>query len=72
MNSNKLVINPDKTHLMVMGSRKHAAKRKEVSLLAEGFVIKPSETEKLLGGQLHQVLNGINIFEITRGPCLGS
>ena len=56
MNSNKLVINPDKTHLMVMGSRKHASKRKEVSLLAEGFVIKPSETEKLLGGQLHQGL----------------
>ena len=56
MNANKLVINPDKTHLMVMGSKKHVSKRREVSMLAGGFVIKPSESEKLLGGQLHQGL----------------
>ena len=56
MNANKLVINPDKTHLMVMGSRKHTAKRKQVSMMAGDFIIKPSETEKLLGGQLHHGL----------------
>ena len=56
MNANKLVINPDKTHLMVMGSKKHVAKRKQVSMMAGDFIIKPSETEKLLGGQLHQGL----------------
>ena len=55
MNSNKLVINPDKTHLMVMASRNNK-KRVEVSLQAGEYTIKPSETEKLLGGQLHQSL----------------
>jgi hypothetical protein len=56
MNANKLVINPDKTHLMVMASKKNTAKRKEVSMMAGGFIIKPTESEKLLGGQLHQSL----------------
>ena len=32
MNSNKLVINPEKTHLMVMGSRKHRNKRRNVRM----------------------------------------
>ena len=54
MNSNKLVINPDKTHLMVLGSRKMKAKRREVEIEAGSFRITPSECEKLLGGQLHQ------------------
>ena len=53
MNSNKLVINPDKTHLMVMANKKDTAKRKEVTMMAGGYIIKPSESEKLLGGQLH-------------------
>ena len=56
MNSNKLVVNPDKTHLMVMGTRKSAARRGEVSIQAGPFTILPTETEKLLGGQLHQSL----------------
>ena len=55
MNSNKLVINPDKTHLMVMASQNNK-KRVEVSLQAGEYTIKPSVTEKLLGGQLHQSL----------------
>ena len=55
MNSNKLVINPDKTHLMVMANK--TAKRKEVTMMAGGYTIKPSESEKLLGGQLHQSLH---------------
>ena len=44
MNSNKLVINDDKTHLMVMAS-KNNKKRVEVSLQAGDYTIKPSETE---------------------------
>ena len=56
MNANRLVLNPDKTHLIVMGSRRHRHARKEVSLVASGHVIKPSVTEKLLSGQLHESL----------------
>ena len=56
INGNKLVINPDKTHLMVMGSKKIMAKRQQVSIQAGGFTIRPTETEKLLGGHLHQSL----------------
>ena len=56
MNSNKLVINPDKTHLMVLGSRKMKAKRREVEIEAGSFRITPSECEKLLGGQLHHLV----------------
>jgi hypothetical protein len=57
MNSNRLVINPDKTHLMVMANKKNTAKRKEVTMMAGGYSIKPSESERLLGGQLHQSLH---------------
>ena len=56
MNNNKLVINPDKTHIMVIGTKKSSELRKQVSMIAGGFCIKPSETEKLLGGQVHQSL----------------
>ena len=56
MNNNKLVINPDKTHLMVMGSRGKAPLRRQVSMMAGTFCIKPSETETLLGGHIHQTL----------------
>ena len=52
MNDNKLVINPDKTHLMVMGGKKFAEHRKQVTMMAGDFCIDP--TEKLLGGQIHQ------------------
>ena len=57
MCSNKLVINADKTHLLVMGTKKHSSKRMDVHLVAGGHVIKPSESEKLLGGHLHQSLD---------------
>ena len=56
MHSNKLVINPDKTHLMVMASKRSQA-RKDVFLRAGDYLIKPSESEKLLGGILHQSLD---------------
>ena len=49
MAANKLVINGDKTHLVVMGSRKSAARRQEVSINADGHIITPSRTENLLG-----------------------
>ena len=50
MAANRLVINGDKTHLLVMGMRKTAARRQEVSISADGFNIKPTRAEKLLGG----------------------
>ena len=56
MNANKLVINPYKTHLMVMASKKNLVNRKEVYMIASGFTIKPIETEKLLGGHIQQYL----------------
>ena len=49
MESNKLVINADKTHLLVMGTKKMNNSRQEVRLMADGHEILPSETEKLLG-----------------------
>jgi hypothetical protein len=54
MNSNKLVINADKTHLMVMGTKRMAAMRREVNIQAGTFKISPTESETLLGGKLHQ------------------
>ena len=55
MNGNKLVINPDKTHLMVLDKKKYS-NRLNVSVRAGGYVIKPSGTERLLGGYLHESL----------------
>ena len=49
MHANKLVINPDKTHLMVMGSKKYSAARKEVSITASGHLVELTATEKLFG-----------------------
>ena len=56
ISGNKLVINPDKTHLMVMGPKRIQARRLQVSIQAGGFNISPTETETLLGGHLHQSL----------------
>ena len=56
MNANKLVINPDKTHLMVMADKKNSMKRKNVTIQAGEHTIKATEKEKLLGGLLHQSL----------------
>ena len=54
ISANKLVINAEKTHLLVMGPRKAARKRGLVSLQAGPFKIDPTESEKLLGCTLHQ------------------
>ena len=56
VNGNKLVINPDKTHLLVMGPKSISARRNQVRIQAGQFIIVPTETEKLLGGHLHQSL----------------
>ena len=54
MAANKLVINADKTHLMVMAPRRMAGRRGEVSVNAGEFVIQPEESQKLLGINIHQ------------------
>ena len=56
MNGNKLVVNQDKTHVLVMGTKKMAANRNKVSIRSGQYNIKPSVTEKLLGGHIHQSL----------------
>ena len=54
MNSNKLVINSDKTHLIVLAGRgASAARRMEVQVQAGPDVIEQSVHEKLLGGVIH-------------------
>ena len=50
MAANKLVINGDKTHLVVMAKKKTSVRRQEVFVEADGHIIAPSRTEKLLGG----------------------
>ena len=56
INGNRLVINSDKTHLMVLGPKKISNRRKEVCIQAGPYTIKPTETEKLLGCHLHQTM----------------
>ena len=56
MVANRLVINADKTHLVVMGTRKNEAARQAVELRAGQNIIHPSETEKLLGCSIGQNL----------------
>jgi hypothetical protein len=56
MNNNKLVISPDKTHMMVMGKKNAEPLRQQISMMAGNFTIRPTKTEKLLGGQVHQSL----------------
>ena len=54
INGNKLVINADKTHLLVLGPKKIANRRNQVSIQAGPHTILPTESEKLLGCHLHQ------------------
>ena len=56
MGNNKLVINDDKTHLLVMATARNAAKRELVSIETGTVEVKPIETEKLLGLNIHQSL----------------
>ena len=54
MAANKLIINGDKTHLVVMGTRKTARRRHEVSILADGHNIEPTRVANLLGSVLSE------------------
>ena len=56
MGDNKLVVNADKTHLIVMGTERFSAVRPLVQIVAGNEVIKPTPTEKLLGLNIHQSL----------------
>ena len=56
MAANKLVINADKTHLVVMGTKATAGRRAKVYLEADGHIIHPSRTERLLGGHISEDL----------------
>ena len=52
MAANHLVINADKTHLVVMGTKKTAAKRNQVVLQAGPHTVVPTRSEKLLGANI--------------------
>ena len=56
MGDNKLVINDDKTHLLVMSTKKHDQLRAEVSINTGTVEVEPVATEKLLGINIHQSL----------------
>ena len=56
MADNRLVINADKTHVVVMGNKKAADLRRQVSLSAGEHLVVPSQTEKLLGCQISEDL----------------
>ena len=53
---NRLVINDDKTHLLVMATPKYADTRKEVRITTPTVNVKPVKTDKLLGIQIHESL----------------
>ena len=60
MASNKLVINGDKTHLVVMGTKATAAKRDEVTLQAGQHTTLPSSSEnQSLVRQITNRTNGL-------------
>ena len=78
MGDNRLVINDDKTHLLVMGSKKHAEDRERVSINTGTVVVTPLESEKLLGINIHQSLkwkehvvdNEKSLIKKYASPCL--
>ena len=57
MAANKFVINDDKTHLIVMAPRRMAEMRNNVFVKAGEFIIKPCESERLLGIRVHQSMS---------------
>ena len=52
MAGNKLVINADTNHLVVMGGKQFYGRRNYVRLTAGEHLVLPSSTEKLLGGSI--------------------
>ena len=56
MASNQLILNDDKTHVMVSGKKNMTANRSDVVVIAGSESITPSTNETLLGGHLDQDL----------------
>ena len=56
MVANRLVINDEKTHLVVLGTKSMTVKRDSVSLQAGVHTITPTKNEKLLGCEVSQDL----------------
>ena len=56
MAANKLVINGEKTHLVVMGAKSKNELRNTISLAAGPHIILPTPTERLLGANICQDL----------------
>ena len=70
MINNKLVINPDKTHLLVIGSKRSQERRNEVSLDIGDSIIQPSVTEKLLGALISQDLKWNQHIQNNQGSLM--
>ena len=56
MASNDLVLNDEKTSLIVFSNKVNSENRKDVSIQAGTHIISPSVTHKLLGAHIHQSL----------------
>ena len=56
MSANKLVVNRDKTHVLLLGSKKHAIARNNFYIMAGDHKVVLSAAERLLGGHIHESL----------------
>ena len=54
MGNNRLVINNDKTHLVVLGTKMNNEKRNQVEFTAGNSTIRPTSSEKLLGLNINE------------------
>ena len=54
MTANKLILNDEKTHLIVFTKKAHSDRREDVFIEAGKHIIKPTATEKLLGCHIAQ------------------
>ena len=69
---NRLVINNEKTHLLVIATRKQALLREQVTVDTGSFTIKPTESEKLLGLYIHQSLKWKEHLVAGKGSLMNS
>ena len=70
--NNKLVINDEKTRLVVLGTRRQETERQRVQVQAGSSLITPVESEKLLGLTIHQSLKWKTHLMIGRGSLVES
>ena len=54
LTANKLKVNDDKTHLLVMSTRQKRAYRDTITINTPTAIITPSKVKRLLGAQVHQ------------------